>query len=388
MTTSTEDYKEILNRLKKQFASSQFLRWWLGELTDMVPAWVRSQSSSPEHFTLVPIESVGSRWTPPENVEMREFALTVPKARVLTKTISLPIATEENLREVLMFQMELHTPFSPNQVYFGYVVSRRDFERGRLSVELAVTPREAIDIAMRTLEGLGVTVRAVFSDELLDKGHWENLLPTAVKSVPSSLRKGANPWLAALVGLLVFAAMALPIFIKREAVLQLLPWVEKTKKAAEAVDSVRRELDARVEEHNYLLEMRQTNPTVIQTLEELTRILPDDTWVSTLDIKGKELLIQGETASSAKLIGIFEKSSIFADASFRSPLFKGQVSGTERFQLALQIRPAAAPLLVAAVPQPSASQPGPSGFPAGTSSSPIPKASEPASSPASGGEKQ
>ena len=73
----------------------------------------------------------------------------------------------------------------------------------------------------------------------------------------------------------------------------------------------------------------------------MTRILPDDTWVQQLDIKGKELQIQGETASSVRLIGLFEQSAIFHDASFRSSLTKGQSSGTERYQLALQLRPMA-----------------------------------------------
>jgi general secretion pathway protein L len=105
-----------------------------------------------------------------------------------------------------------------------------------------------------------------------------------------------------------------------------------------------------------VLEKRQKTPAVIQVLEELTRVLPDDTWVQTLDIKGKELQIQGETASSVRLIGLFEQSSVFKDSSFRSPLTKGQVSGTERYQLALQIRPPALPT-VAPAPEASSSAP-------------------------------
>jgi hypothetical protein len=69
--------------------------------------------------------------------------------------------------------------------------------------------------------------------------------------------------------------------------------------------------------------------------------------VQTLDIKGKELQIQGETASSVRLIGLFEQSSMFRDASFRSPLTKGQSSATERYQLAVQIRPSATAVMAA-----------------------------------------
>jgi general secretion pathway protein L len=178
-----------------------------------------------------------------------------------------------------------------------------------------------------------------------------NLLPAALSIAPSPLKHGPNLWLAVLVVLLGLAAIAMPIVIKREAVLQMLPWVDRAKKAAETVDTMRRDLDARIERHNFVLGKRENSPAVIQLLEELTRVLPDDTWVQTLDIKGKELQIQGETASSVRLIGLFEQSSVFKDASFRSSLTKGQVSGTEHYQLALQIRPIAKPASAPEMPQ-------------------------------------
>lgn len=387
MTTSTEDYKGTLNRLKKQLVESRFLRWWLGELSDMVPAWMQSPKIAPDQFVAVPLEQVNAQWAGLQSGDRRHLAITLPASRVLRKTIALPLATEENLRQVLEFQMEQHTPFAANQVYFGCAVVGRNFERGQLVAELVVTPRDAVDNAIKILAGLDATVRAVFVEDMWVKGNLVNLLPGAVARAPSPLLRGANPWLAAMVGLMAISAMAMPLVIKREAVVQMLPWVEKGKKAAEAVDNVRRELDARIEQHNYLLEKRQMTPTVIQTLEELTRILPDDTWVLTLDLKGKELQIQGETSSSVRLIGLFEQSSIFRDASFRSPLTKGQASGSERYQLALQIRPSVPPLPAAPLPpRVAASAPAPS--PANSAaSSPVQAATESAPSASSGGKK-
>jgi len=352
MNTSTENFKETLARLKQQLVASRFLRWWLGELASMAPAWVRPTSADAKSFILVPLEQATAQYTRADSADQRELALTLPSSRVMRKTLTLPLATEENLRQVLEFQMEQHTPFPAAKVYFGYWVTGRNFELGQLSVEFVATPREGVDAAIKALSGLALQVRAVFAADMLAAGNLVNLLPAGLGKAPSALRHGANPWLAALVALLALAAVAMPLVIKREAVVQLLPWVEKGKKAAETVDTLRRELVARVDKHNYLLEKRQSAPTVIQALEELTRVLPDDTWVQTLDIKGKELQIQGETASSVRLIGLFEQSSMFREASFRSPLTKGQSSGTERYQLALQIRPVAA---VAPIATPAAS---------------------------------
>jgi general secretion pathway protein L len=347
MNILTENFKEASAWLKKRLGGSRFLRWWLGELASMTPAWMRSASVNAESFLLVPIEQATAQFARPDAADQRDVALTLPPMRVLRKTLTLPLATEENLRQVLEFQMEQHTPFPANKVYFGYWVTGRDFERSQLTVEFAVTPREGVDAAIKTLGGLARPVRGVFAVDMVAAGNLVNLLPTGLVKAPSALRHSANQWLAALVALLAITAMAMPLVIKREAVVQLLPWVEKGKAAAEVVDAMHRGLVARVDKHNYLLEKRQATPTVIQAMEELTRVLPDDTWVQTLDIKGKELQIQGETASSVRLIGLFEQSSMFRDASFRSPLTKGQSGATERYQLAVQIRPSATAVMAA-----------------------------------------
>lgn len=372
MTTSTENYQQTLLQLKKKLLASRFLRWWLGELSAMVPVKLRPTGLTAESLMFVRFDAadvvfsrlVSGQLRSMSNVLLqapdaaqrqglrtaldqsgaspRDVGLLLPPASVLRKSLTLPLATEENLRQVLEFQMEEHTPFSASQVYFGHRVTARNFERGQLTVEFVAAPRSSVDEALKTLASWDASVRAVVAEETLASGPpLLNLLPIAKGQAPSVFLHGVNPWLAALVVVLALAAMAAPALIKRQAVVQLLPWLDKGRTAAEAADTLRRDLETKVDEHNFLLEKRQQLPPVIMALEELTRILPDDTWVQQLDIKGKELQIQGETASSVRLIGLFEQSAIFRDASFRSSLTKGQGSGTERYQLALQLQPMA-----------------------------------------------
>jgi general secretion pathway protein L len=346
MTPQMKRYKEKLIRLNGRLLGSHFLQWWLGELSTMMPAWTRAPSLIARNFELIPLAQVSPQWSPATGGEKRDLALTLPSDRVMQKTLTLPLAAEENLRQVLEFQLEQLTPFSSKQVYFGYRVTGRDSEQGRVTVDFVATPRDAVDASIKTLLDLGYPVRAVFADNMLANTDLVNLLPTEPDKTPSPLLRGATPWLLGSLVILALAAVVMPIAIQREAVVQMLPWVDKAKNAAATVDAMRRELEGRIVQHNYLIEKRQAMPAVVQMLEELTRVLPDDTWVQALDIKGKELLIQGETASSVRLIGLFEQSSLFQDASYRASLTKGQISGTERYQLALQIRPVATPVPV------------------------------------------
>jgi len=370
MNPSTKDRKQTLLRLKKYVATSRFLRWWINELSSIVPESLRQTALGSESFAVVRLDQ-GSAVLSLFDKERLQEGATVPlqaldaamqrqaflkaldiirdgkrdvvialaSGQVLRKTLMLPVATEENLRQVLEFQMEEHTPFPLSQIYFGHRVASRDFARGQLAVEFAASPRVLVDEAVKTLNDWGCVVQAVVVEDMLVAGKFVNLLPKAQVKPRSIITQGLNPWLAGLVVLLSIAAVTLPLLVKREAVVQMMPWLEKGRTVAEATDVLRRDLEARVQEHNYLLEKRQALPPVIVAMEELTRILPDDTWVQQLDIKGRELQIQGETASSVKLIGLFEQSAVFYEPSFRSPLTKGQNAGAERFQLAVQMRP-------------------------------------------------
>jgi general secretion pathway protein L len=75
----------------------------------------------------------------------------------------------------------------------------------------------------------------------------------------------------------------------------------------------------------------------VALLDEVTRILPDNTWLQELDIHGVEISMQGNTRSSANLIGLFEQSALLENANFKSPLVKVQ-GGEERFQLAAMMK--------------------------------------------------
>lgn len=364
-------------RLQLPPSLQRFWRWWRGELVAMMPAWMRRPEPDPlayDQFLLpaspatpelrlrrqqttgepdarsFPLggdlaaqrESVlaalrgasADRKAPPP-----EAVVVLPAERVLRRRLTLPLAAEDNLRQVLEFQIEQLTPFTLAQVHFGHRVVSRDPERGLLQVDFCATPRTGADEALKALTAWGIAVRGLVALPGREGEAPINLLPQAQPPMPPVWRRALWPWLAALVVLLALAALALPIVIKREASIALLPWLDKARAAAEATDALRKEVEARIEERNFLPAKKLQRPPVVADIEELSRVLPDDTWVQQLDIKGNEVQIQGETGSSARLIGLFEQSALFTNASYKASLTKGSAPGTERYHLALDIRP-------------------------------------------------
>ena len=363
------DYRKSLQRLSQRLGLGRFLDWWLGELSAMVPRVLSGASKtamerrvlveiSGSHVTfsrvvagkiaeagrldMASLDAAGQKlaFQSELNKIVRQeagIALCLPPERVLRKILSLPLAVEENLRQVIAFEMDLHTPFKAEQVYFDYRLARRNKQ---LDVALVVAQRGVIDEPLRQLAAWGAQVIAVLvADEVTD-GIPCNLLPAGQRQKSGDkLLSRLNIVLASGAVLLLCVALVLPIWQKRETVLALHPLLGKVHQQAAVAEDLRSQLEVLMAEYNYLLDKKRDSPPVVAVLEDVTRVLPDDTWVQQFDLKGKEMLIQGETASSSKLAGLFEQAKTLHDANFRAPLTKGQGANSERFQLAAETRP-------------------------------------------------
>ncbi|MDQ1315409.1 MAG: ral secretion pathway protein [Pseudomonadota bacterium] len=264
--------------------------------------------------------------------------ICLPATQVLRKEVTLPLAAAENLSQVLGFELARQTPYTADQVYYDQRLLREDRRANRLHVLLGVAPRTVVDEMLSHLAAWNITPQAVaVSDELESAGNCLNLLPARLR--PASSRAGY--WLyGAMAGvtLILFAAMlAAPLWKKREVVIALQPALTQARQQADAVDALKQEQERLLAEYNFPIEHRLTIPARVALLEEVTRILPDNTWLQQLDIHGMEISMQGNTSSSAKLVGLFEQSTLLENANFKSPLVKVQGS-EERFQLAAVVK--------------------------------------------------
>jgi hypothetical protein len=105
----------------------------------------------------------------------------------------------------------------------------------------------------------------------------------------------------------------------------------------------------------------------MQILEDVTRLLPDDTWLTQLEVRtsgrGKdmqrELLFRGESANAGRLVTLLEDSRLFTQAAPRSPTTKIQPGPGEIFDLGAQMKPlpSPAPIALAALDKPPAAVP-------------------------------
>ena len=88
---------------------------------------------------------------------------------------------------------------------------------------------------------------------------------------------------------------------------------------------------------NFLSELERQRPPFIGYLHELTRQLPDNSWLKRLSIEDSELHLQGESGAAASIIPMLEESDYFKEVRFRSPVTKNNATGKEQFHIVARL---------------------------------------------------
>jgi general secretion pathway protein L len=268
----------------------------------------------------------------------REVVLCLPADKVLIKTLTLPLVAEENLREVLGFEMDRQTPFSLDQVYYDYIMSTRNSKTNTLTLELVVTPRLYLDDQLSRLEDIGfLPHQATICREKTGQPQPVNLLPKESRQSRPDTARYLNLALGVLALVLLLATIGLPLINKLHVIHTLEARVELVTAKAEVTRRLREEIKQLGMDSRFLVEKKQAIPLAIEIINELTLILPDDTWLNRLELKRQEVQIQGQSASASALIPLIESSDILRNPRFRSPVTKLPRLNTERFHLSADV---------------------------------------------------
>jgi general secretion pathway protein L len=392
--------------LAQRIGAAAFWRWWTGTLAGLIPA---SLTTAFEHRNALPVveargdelivsvprvgsgrldwrelaripasadEASGSQAGRAAIAQLRaagfpraasgvKVAVALPRDQVLRKQLTLPGVVEPNLRQAMGWDLDRHSPFPPEQLYYDAVVVGREPATGQIRVDLAMALRTQVDAALRRVEGWGaapvavVPARAADATAAADPSKF-NLLPEdRVREVPY-WRKW-HFWLpVALLVLVGGTAILLPLWQKRDQAIALSSVAEEARVKAAAADALRTELERATGDYNFVLGKKFAFPPTVQLLEDVTKLLPDDTWLLQFELKStgrgketlREMLLRGESGSAGRLVALLENSNLVQQASPRSPMTKIQPGPGEIFDLGAQLKPLPPPVaeeLVAAV---------------------------------------
>jgi general secretion pathway protein L len=353
LTISTRAWGRSLERL---------YRWWIGELAEALPpglrralwggrqrVWLeldadelvvsRDGPEGREPLARYRLEELDRPVPAAREAEGREVMLVLPAERVLEKVLTLPLAAEENLAQVLAFEMDRQTPFKASQVYYAFRTEGRDAAARTLRVRLTLVLRPYLDELLGRLGRAGLQpAQAGPAQADSARGIGGNLLPPERRPRRSLVPRLANLSLGLAAVALAVAVLALPLLAKRQAIEVLRPLVAEAEEKAKAARALEQDLRDAVAHSQFLIDKKRSAQSVLEVLNEMTRLLPDDTWSTRFDLQGGEVQVQGESNGAAMLIPLLDGSPLFNNVRFRSPVTQDPRVGIERFHLSAEVR--------------------------------------------------
>lgn len=334
-----------------QGAITGFLRWWGRELAAFVPpamgVWL---GLFREQFAVVPEMDglslrrvVGQRELAIGQISQPQVAGTLARRRSRGAECVLRLPDEMGLqreahvsaaalttgRRAFAGEIERQTPFSPDKVDLGYVVTGKPDARGRVGVRFTVIPATAVDELLDAAAMFGVVPDRVSVGEPDMSGNTVRTL-----RVPPA---GKTRLLAAVALVLVAIALASPFLRNTFAMSRIEAELTDARQRAALVARDEAAGKSDIAQREYLLRLRNGRAPVTEILDVITAALPDTAYVAQMNVTGKQVSLQGVARSASALVVPLEELPMIESASFGAPVLRDPDAGKEQFVLLLTL---------------------------------------------------
>ena len=376
--TITEAIDTQLARLRTRYARTplpRFFAWWGRELVSLLPERWREQLA--ERTDALLLEAQGGElvvWRQSgertrelarislaepidvqkaafarlrnqlDDPDLRRFYCIAPE-RTLRRHINLPAAAENNLRQVLAFEMDRQTPFKADQVYFDYRVSVAPGSERNLAIELTVLPRAQLDNELVKIAGVDASLDGVdcWQNGSGSKRAGLNLLPADRRIKRKNVGLRINLALAGASVVLLITVMLQSLDNRQSALDAMTSEVEKAQNDAKQVSQLRKTMQDTIDSANFLSRRKHESPLMVDLINDLTVRLPDDTYLERLNVDEKNKIeLQGLSDDASKLIGLLSKSELLTNPSVQGTIQPDPRTKKDRFNITLEFRSVAA----------------------------------------------
>ena len=325
-----------LARLRTRLAKTPlpgFFAWWRDQLLACLPARWRNLLSERSESLLLDLhdeeivvwrergdamsEYARIRRDLPADAQNAEFqrlrtaigdpavrtVFCIPADRVLTRVLSLPSAAEDNLRQVLSFEMDRQTPFKADQIYFDSRVLGHDASGRNVQVELVLIPRGRLDQELNALPSGATDLDGVDSWRSVPGAgrRHTNLLPPERRAHRRNLRTPLNLALAAAALVLLVLNMNESLANRAAAVEAMRAEVSQANTAAKQVAALKKSLADSIGGANFLTDRKRNGPLTVALINDISKRLPEDTYLERLQIENKQVQLQGQAKEAAKV---------------------------------------------------------------------------------------
>jgi general secretion pathway protein L len=350
------DFRGWYKRQARQCLPASTVAWLCGSREARVVIYEAGDMIRTESWrgteVLTAIQVPKSEWRSKAGAELPEAAgaaaagrsvgLGIPRRMFLLRQLAMPRQALPGIDTLLARELEQQTPLRVADVYHNHAISSDT--GGRVAqVGHWIIRKDIVSAAADRLEIPMASIDFVVPVDA------DQIASTATR-VPVAAAAPHQRWQAQAMALLLCTAMAL-------AALQVTLVMWRYDGAAQALDAdisrasaraaeVRRKADEGTREQSLvggLYHMKAERPGLLDLWEEVSRLLPDGTYITELrmsEAKPGELTVAltGFSDAAASLVALIDHSPMFTATSLTAAITPDPIEGRDRFSLQTRLK--------------------------------------------------
>ncbi len=344
---------------------TEFLSWWTRQMLDLLPGRVARRDPATANAILATPdpgeaepgavllslrlggqERVAGRQAPGQSILpqlLREhpglpLLLRLPPDRLLSRDVSLPLAAEAGYERVLQYEMDRLTPFSADDVFWSARPLRRNRESGRIELRLSLVPRAWLAASLETLQQAGGRPSAI---EVRGLGR-EPTRRIALAHTMSRGRIAQRRLLGLAAGgcaALALLAVALPFARQGRAEAVVARRIAALQPPVRQVAALRERSRAGSAGSDAIAAARAHLGDPLALLASLTRVLPDDTWLTDLTLRDGVITLSGQSSGAVRLIPRLSADAALVAPAFSAPVTRIESNNSDLFSIRAGVAP-------------------------------------------------
>ena len=347
--------------------AAEFLDWWWQRLCDLVPPRWRGRDLA-QAGLFVTLDSLPAAMPASVHLSLRRkgrnnelgrfvldeagtraalrvataqstgsVVLVLPGMALLEREAILPLAAERDPGRVLRYEMDRITPFAAEEVFCTWTIERRDRARGQLYLRLSLTPKAPLQGLFAALSRIGLAPTAL--EGRVPGGQNRRI---ALSRTPSrSERWRRRAWAAGAAGCagLAVAAGVQPFVQQSLSRNDIEARIAALRPRVEQAEAIRQRIAAAEAGGDVLAAERARVGDALQAIAVVTRLLPDDTYLTDFALRQRQLTLSGQSAAAAKLIAALSAEAMIRNAAFVAPITRAGSSHADLFSIRAELVP-------------------------------------------------
>jgi general secretion pathway protein L len=265
------------------------------------------------------------------------LGVVLPPSTFFRRTFEIPVRARDHVHSIARQELEHRTPFQAGSVYLDMVIEPRQRDSETLTVRQTIVKRDHVEAAVRQLDlpldAINFVASTVDGDASLA---WSvPLRPETHRSVSFTKRLLYTTIVAAV---LVAGLDAALFWWRQERTISAIEAeIAAVRDRALVVQGLEQEI-ARFQTALRAIEKKRASRSTADLWRETSRLLPDHSWATDWRFQNGMVSMAGYSATATELVGLFDKSPLFTQASLNAPITFDAASGRERFSLVAHTR--------------------------------------------------